>query len=222
VTPYDEEYYHARYEIASNEVEPYFRSIVRPILRAASLSASQPIVLDVGCGIGRNLKFLQSEGIRGVGMDLSQYAVESSKQIRATGTHIPIRTSSIDAVMAIHLVEHLHHDEVSAFLDECFRVLRKNGSLILITPNAISPVRLFLRGRFFYDPTHIFFFTPGMVKSFLRNAGFDQVSFVFKIPVTVRREKRLTDLILVLLTSSILAYVRNVLHLVARKACEGN
>lgn len=127
-------------------------------------------------------------------------------------------TNSVDVLMAIHLIEHLYPKEVYKFLAECRRVLKSNGNLFLITPNAISPLRFFLRKRFFFDPTHVSVFSPLLISEYLKSAGFRDPMFRFNIRLLLRKRSPIRDLLLFLLTSSLLAYFRNALHVVAKKA----
>src|SRR5207245_10567689 len=130
------------------------------LLSGIATKKSKIMALDVGCGIGRNVAFLRTQGINVIGIDSSEYAAKTSKQIRASGIQIPIRSGSVDLVAAIHFVEHLAPDNMVRFLSECNRILKHDGVLFVVTPNAISPMRFFLRKRFFFDPSHAVFWNP--------------------------------------------------------------
>lgn len=92
-------------------------------------------VLDIGCWNGDFLRLLP-EAWRKTGLDLSHHPnlpgevrfVESA----ATGT-LPFREAAFDLVFAGEIIEHLLH--TSNFLQECQRVLRPGGLLMLTTPN---------------------------------------------------------------------------------------
>jgi len=56
--------------------------------------------------------------------------------LKASAEQMPFKKASFDSVVAGELIEHLHHPEL--FVQECQRVLRKNGILALSTPNRNS------------------------------------------------------------------------------------
>jgi SAM-dependent methyltransferase len=209
--------YYSRYEAQAPEIEPYLREIFRDLIEQASNNGLKLSALDVGCGIGTNVRFLTELGLDVLGIDVSDYAAKSSKQVQATGILIPIRSDSVDLITAIHFVEHLTAQDLAKFLAECRRVLKGNGFLFLITPNGISPVRFFLRKRFFFDITHVFFSNPFSLEVLLKESGFEGRHLRFGIRLSFRRDRILKDIILFLLTSTYLAYFRNVLHVAARK-----
>ncbi len=210
--------YYVRYESKPPIIEPYLREIFHSLIAIAATEGRKLTALDVGCGIGRNIGFLDSQGVVTLGIDISQYAAKSSKQVRASGAHIPVRSASLDLITAIHFVEHLSPGDFTRFLWECNRLLRSNGVLFIITPNGLSPVHFFLRKRFFFDPTHVFFSNPLSLGGFLKSSGFSDWRLRFNIRLSLRRGHVLRDLILFVFTSSHLAYLRNVLHVATRKA----
>jgi len=98
-----------------------------------------PRVLDVGCGTGFNVEYLRNNGYSHVvGLDFSTEALifcqsrKLSHLVCGDGTRSPLRHESFDVIMALDLIEHLD-DDVQA-LQECARLLRPNGSLILFVP----------------------------------------------------------------------------------------
>ncbi|GIF63231.1 hypothetical protein Ais01nite_12660 [Asanoa ishikariensis] len=92
------------------------------------------VVVDAGCGPGRELGLLRSSGFRVVGVDLSL------GQLRAGGVpdvaqadmrRLPLRTGSADAVWCQAALLHIPHPEVPAVLAEFARVVRDGGALYL-------------------------------------------------------------------------------------------
>lgn len=64
----------------------------------------------------------------------------------------PFETESFDKIIALDVMEHLHL-EVKEWLDECHRILKPGGSLVLRLPAFDNPVS-------WRDPTHRRVFHP--------------------------------------------------------------
>lgn len=145
-------------------------------------------ILDVGCGTGRLVRFLNQKGFETLGCDPSKEAVNFAKKInsksikKAPATKLPYKTSSFDLVTSISVIEHLKQKEAEKFLNEAKRVLKPNGYIFIITPNFSSPFRYILGKRWFAysDPTHINFFTPKSIKVLLTNCGYKNIKFRHK------------------------------------------
>lgn len=105
---------------------------------AAPTRPARRILLDVGCGTGATLKAIADLGVA-VGIDRSPEALRFCRQrgIRdlalATGEALPIRTGSVDAVLALDLLEHIADD--GAACREFARVLRPSGLLLVAVPS---------------------------------------------------------------------------------------
>ena len=65
----------------------------------------------------------------------------------------PIEDASIDIITSNSVVEHLK--DISNFFNESYRVLKKNGIMILVTPNFKYSYQ-----NFYDDSTHVNPFTP--------------------------------------------------------------
>jgi len=97
----------------------------------------QPRILDVGCGTGATMGFLERYG-EVTGVDVSPQAVKYSQgQGRtqlclADGAHLPFVEGSFDLVTALDLLEHLEQETVG--LREMWRVLKNGGHLLAVVP----------------------------------------------------------------------------------------
>lgn len=95
-------------------------------------------VLDVGCGVGRNLAHLDGHG---VGVDPNQDCVEAARA-RGFRAYTPgdfERAASaegwtFDALLVVHVLEHVGFDDSVPLLRGYLRYLKPGGRIVLITP----------------------------------------------------------------------------------------
>jgi 2-polyprenyl-3-methyl-5-hydroxy-6-metoxy-1,4-benzoquinol methylase len=143
-------------------------------------------VLDVGCGAGPGLRYLETTGAQAVGLDLVYYPLAEARQLALStplvqadvARGLPFASASFDVLLLSELLEHL--PEGGALLAECWRVARPGGYLVVTTPN-LWDMRRFLSplvGKTwvgYTDPTHINLYTPLRLAREMRAAGFRQV-----------------------------------------------
>jgi len=108
-------------------------------------------VLDVGCGPGDYLEWLNAREV--IGLDPIIYAVLIARDfapvVMADGHFLPFRDEVFDCVSMIHVIEHV---EPHRALREAKRVLKSEGRIIIITPDGELCPDL-------GDPTHITLYT---------------------------------------------------------------
>jgi SAM-dependent methyltransferase len=132
-------------------------------------------VLEAGCGEGYGAGLIASRAERVFALDYDQLATEHVARrypevavARANLPFLPLRSSTVDVVANFQVIEHLW--DQAQFLDECHRVLRPHGRLLVTTPNRItftpdSDTPL--------NPYHTRELAPSELDSLLREAGFE-------------------------------------------------
>jgi SAM-dependent methyltransferase len=136
-------------------------------------------VLDVGCGIGRNLLHFPT---RGVGVDTNEECVRVARA-RGLTAFTPAelrqspeynRPSRFDTILFAHVAEHMSEDHAVALLTEYEPLLRPGGRLIMISPQEAG---------FKSDKTHVEFMDFTRLSSIAERLGFErQRAFSFPFP----------------------------------------
>lgn len=112
---------------------------------AARFMSDRATVLDLACGCGYGTAHLaESPGRLVLGLDRSAEAVRYARRqygtprlifVSADATAIPVRSGSLDGVVAMEMIEHVHDDK--ALVHEIYRTLKPAGVCILSTPNRL-------------------------------------------------------------------------------------
>jgi len=140
-------------------------------------------VLELGSGTGELCQLaVESGAISVTGVNLSEQENEVAKHwcsadFVCQDVHeylVAKASSSCDVIFALNFLEHLDKNVLARVLDEAFRVLRPNGVLIAMVPNATSPFGSMTR---YWDITHQLAFTPSSVRQLARLAGFLEMEF---------------------------------------------
>jgi len=101
------------------------------------IAPQKPTVLDLGCGTGVIARDL-SKWARPIGVDMSELALNFSHErglaelVKARGEWLPVKTASMDAVLALDIFEHIEDD--NAAFREAIRVLKPGGALVMSVP----------------------------------------------------------------------------------------
>lgn len=97
-------------------------------------------VLDIACGEGYgSAGLLKAGAVSVVGVDISETTCRYAQQKygvdarQGNAENIPLPDNSVDTIVSFETIEHV--PSPAKFLEECVRVLRPGGQLIISTPN---------------------------------------------------------------------------------------
>jgi len=143
-------------------------------LRIAGSLAKEGLTLDVGCRYGDLRRYVASEYI---GFDISSKHFRGNfDKVVGDACHLPFRNGTFHNVCCLELLEHLIFP--AKCLQETRRVLKKDGCLIVTTPNIVCLLNR-LKVLFGISPSyfgadsgHLHCFTFDTLKKALEDEGF--------------------------------------------------
>lgn len=126
-------------------------------------------VVDLGCGYGDFVN--QVSARRRIGVDARDCNIHLADGVefvcaRAAEALAEMPDGSVDLIMASNLLEHLEFADVGPLLEQCARVLRDGGRLMLLQPNF-----KYSAPSYFDDYTHRSIFTDESLAGWTRAAG---------------------------------------------------
>lgn len=135
-------------------------------------------VLDIGCGAGGKTIYYASQGVEKiVGVEiLGKYKEEAEELARKYGmeekfefvsadaSNTPFEDESFDTIIMNDAMEHV--DEPEKVLDECYRILKKNGKLYLNFPPYNHPYGAHLSDAIGMPWVHVFFSEKTLIKTY--------------------------------------------------------
>jgi len=138
------------------------------------------LVLDLGCGDGLFLKMLKNKGIKGIGIEVSEVAIEKArakeldiKKFDFTINKLPFPDNFFETVVLLDVLEHLYQPK--KVLKEVHRVSR---NLLISVPNFNSlPARIqMLLGKIpennKHRQGHIYWMSYSIIKDLLKESLF--------------------------------------------------
>jgi len=184
------------FRIKSNIIANYYRSrnTIKKKLYSfllgfiAALPKEKGRIMDIGCGPGDILYLLKKAGFDVYGLDISQHAVEAAHKNGlenvAQGMEDKLADypdEFFDCIRGSHVIEHIPNP--AKFLNLCRQKLKKDGSLILATPNINSFNRIIFgeHTKCYRDiPRHIILFSNKGIVKLLKEAGFTDIKITYK------------------------------------------
>lgn len=181
---YDDSYY--------GEKEKKFSSFIENLLdffrrrRAQMIANTLPPhakVLDIGCGNGRFLQYVQKQksDTQIYGIEMSGKAAKRAAQIEGLQLKVGSLAKSdflpntFDAITLFHVFEHLQEPVFT--LQTIQQILKPDGLFVLSFPNIDSWQANVFKGKWFHldPPRHLFFFKPKDFVAEMQKYGFQEV-----------------------------------------------
>ncbi|MCM8789447.1 MAG: class I SAM-dependent methyltransferase [Candidatus Omnitrophica bacterium] len=140
--------------------------------------SGQGRLLDVGCGNGHFLAFMQRVGWKVYGVEIDPEAAAIAKETHNVCVYVGTLQGAgfsdefFDAITMSHVIEHL--PDGFDVLKECHRILMPGGYLCIATPNLGSwGQSIFKKYWLALDPPrHLYLWTPKALSRIVEKAGF--------------------------------------------------
>jgi 2-polyprenyl-3-methyl-5-hydroxy-6-metoxy-1,4-benzoquinol methylase len=178
-------YYNKRINMTKDEL---YNSITEKrytaLLKKIEAHRKNNEILDVGCGEGHFISVAKSMQWHITGIETTPYAVEICKKFGLNVMHsgllgINLQRDYYDIVTMFEVLEHL--ESPKKYLNKINSILRRNGILIITTPNFNCLARLLLKERCnIIHKQHLCYFTPNTVKSLLKECNFKVIDLTVK------------------------------------------
>ena len=154
-----------------------------PVIREALEQGGR--VLDIGCGAGEWLHYLQAHDIPALGIDPEPLEVE-----RATRDGLVVQQADAEeflrsgdeqfaAITLLQVIEHLPPDTLYNTLEACLRRLRPGGVLMVETVNLRHPLAF---NGFYTDPTHQKPLADNYLGFLMQWVGLQRLQLLYTLP----------------------------------------
>lgn len=108
-------------------------------------------ILDIGCEYGNLHSLIYNKNLYGLDLNPKEYR---KNVVKGDAQSIPFRNSTFNSLVCGELIEHLENPK--KFLQECKRILKKNGLIILSTPNKNSLINKLFKSYHHHEHISLF------------------------------------------------------------------
>jgi len=176
---YGKQYYeNSPYSNFLNLNEKYFLRKLNKIKEQTK--ETDPTILDVGCGWGDFLKLLKKQRINYLGIDQSDDAIHICRSNKLKAAKLTLQDlikqkKFFSAITFFQVIEHLKNPVL--FLNNVKKLLKKNGIILLATPNNDSPLRKIFGSKWsvYNEDSHFVFYNKQTLTKTLALVGFKNI-----------------------------------------------
>ena len=142
------------------------------------------VVLDAACGVGYGTHIIAGSAKRVFGIDIDSEAIAYAKEHyaasnitykRSSVTALPFKDDFFDVVVSFETIEHIGEEDQELFMSEIKRVLKKDGKLIISTPDK----QIYNKEGESHNEFHIKEFYANEFYNFLKSR-FEHVNFLYQ------------------------------------------
>ncbi len=169
-------------KILSNKIEIKFNqkkfdNLLKDIKK---ITKNKGKVLDIGCAVGQFLDTLKKDGWDTYGIELNdqerKIAQKKKHQIydqKIEENYLPRK--NFDLVSILEVLEHVYNPK--QVIKSIYKILKKNGLLVVIVPNADSLAANIMQSRcnMFLGMSHITMFDSKTLKNLIEKFSFKQI-----------------------------------------------
>jgi 2-polyprenyl-3-methyl-5-hydroxy-6-metoxy-1,4-benzoquinol methylase len=139
-------------------------------------------ILDLGCGYGSFLSFLQSKNYTNVtGVDRSTQEISLCKKLFTSYSFVQadilnfvsLTDKKFDVIYLSHVIEHIKKEDLFLFLDGVKKILTDRGIFVIIAPNSAAYFNA--AANRYGDLTHEIGFTELSLRQVLMVSGFNHI-----------------------------------------------
>jgi cyclopropane fatty-acyl-phospholipid synthase-like methyltransferase len=167
-------------------------------------------ILDIGCGTGHFLYYLEKKGYTDfLGIDISPQQIDFcrknvTKSVEQADAFefLTEKKNTYDAIVANDLLEHIPKEETVKFLKLVNAALKDKGVFLMRTPNMGNPFAVYSRHK---DFTHEVGFTDRSLYQVFWTAGFRDIQVLAYTNYSTRTFKRSIETRLARITHFVLA-----------------
>ena len=149
--------------------------------------------LDIGCGAGEFVQFLNTHGFMAQGIDSNPTEVARAKErsldVSCTDalSYLNTHLECFSGVSMIEVIEHMPPTNVMHLLVAIYRSLNSGGIALIETINIKNPLAFH---TFYTDPTHLRPISHDYLSFLLQWVGFKDTKIIFTTPAAFTYEQR--------------------------------
>jgi 2-polyprenyl-3-methyl-5-hydroxy-6-metoxy-1,4-benzoquinol methylase len=141
-------------------------------------------ILDIGCGDGKFLFFLQQNGYTNIeGLELSPQQAKEARDrlvckihvVNDTATFLDKHPETYRTITMNDVLEHVSKEQTVSFLRAVLKALQTGGNAVINVPQVSGFTSVFCR---YIDFTHQTLFTEMSLKQITTLAGFSDIRFI--------------------------------------------